>query len=476
MADVFIKNIPLTFLKEQGSSFFESDKYKNAVNLFNKIKESSSSEPGDEDPTSILPFDYMQEVLVKKFNDIEIIDITMEDQQNRVIAVLYGIYDTKPIKTVPKINITKCTSSLPDLSYYLEPYYGQEILKKARDLYNNLTHNTISINSSLLPPEKTNDPVKDVATKSIYYDGIFHPDMYDDKKYSQFIISSIAENTNIGIDSGNNVDLYRNKIYNKYYFNDNVLLSAIEDLKTRLVDKFLVSIGKSNYISNEELAYSNATFQGDLTNNIKRLFSKRIFPGRLSTYFFEQNDLSSDWKVEHGLGILNYRLFIFERENSEYNFISEFSISNKTSESFDILFNEAKKGLVVLVFDTYSESNINLINFKQYIDITNGDLNSNSYYKYENGIFKYYIDGISVRLCGFEIYDISNNLLKNDEFTLQILPEIDEIWISTDKILNDTSLIYLHGAKNCTGSNSIKVNSINDIYSVQEIINRYKVI
>ena len=62
MADVFIKNIPLSFLKEQGSSFFESDRYKNAVKLFNKIKESSSSESGDEEPTSILPFSYMEDI------------------------------------------------------------------------------------------------------------------------------------------------------------------------------------------------------------------------------------------------------------------------------------------------------------------------------------------------------------------------------------------------------------------------------
>lgn len=476
MADVFIKNIPLSFLKEQGSSFFESDRYKNAVKLFNKIKESSSSEPGDEEPTSILPFSYMEDVLVKRFNDEEITDITMEDQQNRVIAVLYGIYDTKPIETVPKINITKCTSSLPDMSYYLEPYYGQEILKRARNTYNELTHNDISVDSSLLPPEKTDDPVKDVAIKSTYYDGILHPDMYDDKKYSQYILSLIAGSTNVSISSGDTIDLYRNKVYNKYYFNDNILLAAIEDLKTRLVDKFLVAIGKSTYISNEEVAYSHSTFQADVTNNIKRLFSRKTLPGRLSTYFFEQNELLSKWEITHGLGISNYRLFVYERTDSGYTYLDDFTTSNKTSESFNISFDKAKEGLVVLVFDTYSETNINSINFRQYIDITNGDLDSISYYKYEDNIHKYYIDGISVRLCGFEIYDISNNLLKNDEFTLQIIPDTDELWITTDRVLSDTSLIYLHGAKNCTGSNTIKVDSIEDIYSVQEIINRYKVV
>ena len=476
MADVFIKNIPLSFLKEQGSSFFESNRYKNAVSLFNKIKESSSSAPDDEDTTSILPFSYMEEVIVKKFNDEVITDITMEDQQNRVIVVLYGIYDTKPIETVPKINITRCTSSLPNLSYYLEPYYGQEILKRARSDYNSLKHSDITVNSSLLPPEKTNDPVKDVAVKSNYYDEILHPDMYDDKKYSQYIISSIANSTDILIKTGTPIDLYKNKVYNKYYFNDNTLQQAITDLKVRLVDKFLTYIGKSTYISNETVAYSNSTFQSDVTNNIKRLFSKQILPGRLSTYFFEQNNSLKEWQINHNLGIDSFRLFIFERVSSKYTFTTDFTITGKTEEKVNITFNQPKEGLAIIVFDTYNNSNINLINFRQYITLTNGDLESISYYKYEDGIHKYFIDGISIRLCGFEIYDSSNNLLNKDEYTVEIFPDIDELWITTDKVLNTKSLIYLHGAKNCTGSNTIKVDSIEDIYSVQEIINRYKVV
>jgi hypothetical protein len=183
---VHLKNFPLDFLKEKPESFFHSEKYKKAEELFNSLKRNPKNLTTPDD-TSYIPIDYLVDMLTKIYLHQPIKVETEQEEMDWLYCRMRGL-ETKDTELKARKYIDYTASEVEGMEYLGRKIHTDHIVdlvKKKRSEVNKDRELLSSIDKHLKPKE-TSSVIFDIINKINFYDGITHSRYYDDLAYEEY--------------------------------------------------------------------------------------------------------------------------------------------------------------------------------------------------------------------------------------------------------------------------------------------------
>ena len=456
--EIYLKNIPISYLKEQPETFFSSTTFTKAVELFDKIKY-GTDDPEDTQNQDILPLYMVKNILISKYLGNLEEDLKFSSRAEEVdflVAVMLG----KPpitIKTTPRKFITKAVDDINDKTYFNASINVQNpLIKKAMNNLESLSMNSIGNIDNILPPKKTNNVLLDVTKKVKWYESLYDDNMYDDVKYSRNLVKRLSNSYKQS--SGLILDVVANdKLFPEYEYNAKDLHNYIKHVKTAIKDKYFNFSG--------ELGNSRDTVLPDFDtlnrNLIDLVFKKKSSSERLQVYMHTQIDSSTTWEIQHDKNLSsNYKLMIFDTNGKLCIDHTDIVTEN---DNIRVTFPVAKTGTALVLFDNFNKEDINKLNLLTYMkfvkkgliiktppDIGNLD---NTYYFTMSGISDYYL---YLELYTPDGHRISNNIISE----LSVKDDVIKLVIN-DSNANIGYILSTPTYKFYSGNNIMKVSSSN---------------
>lgn len=255
MTDVYIKNIPLSYLKGQSKGFFKTDLFKNATTVFDKYKKPvDANESGKSLDQEILPLDMLNTVLINKYQDIDVIPNTQSDREDLLFIGMSGKANKKTLFS-PKRYITKCVSEFKAIDNCFFTMYNANTLYNSHRAHSNKPSMNLdnSILKRIAKPDNTSNVISDITDKAKFYESIDNPKVYDDVLYKEELLARLYNLNLIVTKLTLPAAVLKRRVNSTYP----VLLKneyiACEELVTELVEKYKSEYAHA-YISKDTLS------------------------------------------------------------------------------------------------------------------------------------------------------------------------------------------------------------------------------
>ena len=170
--DVYIKNIPLSYLKNRPESFKDSGQFNDAISVFNTYKRPVTTDTTESEDSEILPMDTLSAMfkLIYMGEDFIVNDTTLHEDM--VFITMTGkLLNEEPLK--PRKYISRCSADITSYPNLLvSSLINNPLVNRARELIANspTNSNPATLNPLLLP--KTNNPVWDLRNKAVFYSNL----------------------------------------------------------------------------------------------------------------------------------------------------------------------------------------------------------------------------------------------------------------------------------------------------------------
>lgn len=345
---VHLKNFPLDFLKEKPESFFHSEKYKKAEELFNSLKRNPKNLTTPDD-TSYIPIDYLVDMLTKIYLHQPIKVETEQEEMDWLYCRMRGL-ETKDTELKARKYIDYTASEVEGMEYLGREIHTDHIVdlvKKKRSEVNKDRELLSSIDKHLKPKE-TSSVIFDIINKINFYDGITHSRYYDDLAYEEYIRNKFIKNESIYISSLPTVTLSRHK-ERDYFFHGKNIEKEIEGLIDVMVAKYSFNKTNTHRVdkTDEEDYFTKAIRQLEI------VVSKSNIMDTTRAYVFTQLEMSNKWQLDkENLNNGHFRYMVFDLDGIEITDLVD-SIDKEGILTFKE--NRLRKGRVFVVYDTLNK-------------------------------------------------------------------------------------------------------------------------
>lgn len=403
--DVSIKNIPLSYLKHQNQSFFGSDDYTAAMEVFNKYKlpNATSSESGDSLDKAILPIPLLREVLVAKYTDTVYETKTDIEADDLVFIKLSGKTASADEFTARKF-INKCSIDITETNGFLaRSVMSNTLVRAAVKAKTNLPVSAVGsdILAAILKPSNTSDPVYDVANKAKFYARTLHPDVYDDKAYAESVYKRIAANITLSITS---VPLNNLKVLldTQYVTKNTDNLRACDTLIERLLYKYFsrdrvedkLNWGIENF--NDETIYNRAL------KNIEISLATKDTSLRLNIFKEVSVSANNSYMITHNKGLTKYRIAAYNLLGTDVTprIVATEAIDENTVY---VEFDTPIAGSILLLFDSFQQAMIETTSFNSYEKLLTASIFNQFIINTETSKAVIYLDNFNIDYAFIEV-------------------------------------------------------------------------
>lgn len=355
-ADVTIKNIPLSYLKNQNQSFFGSESYSDAVDLFNKFKRPvPESESSDTLEKVLLPLDTLKAILLNKYKGLPFESDSTETHEDLIFINLSGKTGEMAILK-PRKYITRCANEIIESNGFLaRVVVSNPLIGAARKAKTNVSTSVVQndLLKSILKPEETIDPVADITARSKFYEKTIHPDVYDDKAYTQSIFKRIATNMTFAL-TAMPLNGLRYSLVDKYVTENKDMKLAVEDLKVKLLYKLLNRNGIEDSLNRVYPTATNDILFHRIQKNIEISLAAKTKGLRLNIFKDTVFDASGGHIITHNKDTLDFRFVGYDLNGKDITSLIEFSVIDENSVFFST--NTVIPCTVLLVFDNEAKT------------------------------------------------------------------------------------------------------------------------
>jgi len=454
--DVYIKNIPLSYLKNQKNDFFNSDVYTKAIKLFDKIKISTNT--NNTGVSSVLPLDMIKNLLTSKyFNTLEDLVFNNEsDEIDYLVAIMMG----KPaisIDTKPRKFVNKAANDLKDSNAFFNAAYvvKKPFLLNSIELKNNIKYKDLGNIENLLPPTKTDNTLFDITKKVKWYESLYADNMYDDSLYISNILKLKTRDYNLGMGSIPDILGVQN-VVKSYEFEAKNIIHNINTLKLELKDKYFNFANSKGYSRD----YTQPEFKERNKSLIELAFQKSSnTKNRLQIYLYTQISNNTVWEITHNLNLNNnYKVLCFDDNQSLILPNDIESLDNQ----INITFKTGHTGKVILLFDSFDKYNIEMSLLQYSKFISKGIIEYNKpTFTTTTDEYTFNVEGMDTDYLYFELYDYNEKVID--------INKLEYVKISKDNIkvkgingsMDVAYMLYLPTYEFYTGSNILKINREN---------------
>jgi hypothetical protein len=458
--DFNIKNLPISYLKQKGSGFFDSTQYKRAVTLFNSLKHkvTGSADTSKEDLKIDIPIDTLKKVLMGNF-----FDQTLTYSENEELDVILIKVLAKDIRKPPLVRrrvIDKTVSELSSTSYFtVRERRKVPLIQEALGISKN--YNDLDSNTKTILPISTGDAVHDVVNKSKYYDGLMDQNMYDDVKYVQKMLKMIGNSITASIHM-QTLQGISEFIQIDYSDTMKEFEQDIIDLKKNLIYKFsnasLVQTNNDTAVRMDEAEF--------LKRSIEIALNKKSPNVRLDTTFFVQVSPASTWTItDTEKGFANYICEIFDPNGNRITDKATFTVDS-TKTVLTVKFSSAQSGRAIFIRDILNPDLINKITLQQYAELLPKGILQVYQVDGVNDTFKINVDRVNFEYFRLEVYEriqlsaFDFELTKLDLESVNV--NLEQITFTTKQKDISTVQAYLLPIRNlATSGVNVKVNSDN---------------
>ncbi|BDH16409.1 MAG: hypothetical protein [Bacteriophage sp.] len=413
--DVFIKNIPLSFLKEQSDEFFSSDSFNNAKELFDRYKRKSPLLTDKDLPetNSLYPINELKTLLIDTYQSREHLVKTKQQNEDLIFIAMIGKYFFKGMNYKLRKYITKTNSEINIQSKFRVTSVDDNILKNLELSKEKKVDKSSSLIQNLLQPDKTNNVVFDITNKSKFYNTVLDRLVYDDKEYALNILKSqmekILDTTSITVP----FESTRHKLtpdfdpYNK---------DTLEQLKKYMIFKL-----KSKYFDFESYSYNNPNIIKEDSNIDQTILTSLLslnynnFPLRVYRELILNQNIVT---IEHGLKNNNFIIHLFDNQTGRLINDAIKTITHNSDNTETIIeFKQNVTATLLLLYDNISSERINQFKLLNYYKNDNS-INYISRYAvdvYGNTTIDLHLKNYNLGYAFIEVRDITDkNILMPD--------------------------------------------------------------
>lgn len=357
-ADVYLKNIPLSYLKRQTSSFFEASKFNAAVSLFNTKKRPmpvTQAEAVSLD-SQILPLTKLKTILLDLFDGTELTDSSYKDEEDRIFIKYSGKYLTDN-EYSPRKQITRTASQIKTSMVYAARRYTNNAMLTALKKSRKNTSTSNLINNPLLVklrPAKTANVLRDISNSANFFQRTYHPDVYDNNAYQSDVYKQIAYNVDVSIQTVS-VSTLKKKLDDKYRLKNKELTRMVADVKAKLLHKFFDF--DTPYFSVTNLSeMTTSEWFTNVNKVIDSVIATKAKSLPVTIFQYPVITFTSSVTISHMSGIAECLVATFDDSGVSKN--DTITNTVRSLNSTTVTFNAPFKGVILLMFDTDVGPNI----------------------------------------------------------------------------------------------------------------------
>lgn len=334
----------MKYLLKQGSDFFSSQRYTDAVALFDSLKENVSLLP----VTEVLADDPLLELLNAKLVEYyltgEITTIDGSEKDKLLYLSLLSQLKENPRNEVIKMEMDKSTLDFDNsFEYSIKRIFESPLLieMKSNDNYN---RNTTSLTNAPLYPVKDNDPVKNIKELVSFFKSENSPAVFNKTEYSNIIFKNFMNKTLLD----NATSLQQNGFYNSFTidgrkFTDTELLMLLKEF---LIDRYLSkSYNETSVITDVDTSIHTAV-KNHLINITSTRYDFTLYIEKIetpsTTWTFQLND--AEGTVANNISWLV--------DGVDINSSGNAPTVSKTSTTVTLTFPTAQTGRMFVLVDT----------------------------------------------------------------------------------------------------------------------------
>ncbi|WP_368880436.1 hypothetical protein, partial [Proteus mirabilis] len=300
----------------------------------------------------------------------------------------------------------RCASSLNKNTFVLCKTVPTvpSIIKKSHSELKEDNKESLQRIKSLIIPDRTNDPVFDVANRSNFYDIHVHSNIYDDNKYAEAVLKSIMSSTQKLNNRVKSIENYDNK--KSYIYSDEGNIQHLKVLQKLIVDRYVGST-RGNILSEKNEGMNRISYSENYIELIKKIHTNKKIDCRLGIFLYTSFQKLKTWKVKHDLDNTYYRIFCFDTDGS---LVKPESFKKDDQNNLTLEFSKPVSGKVLLMYDEYDQILVEKKNIKEYFGlIHNKKLNVLIGVRYDDGyIFR--INGLERDFFVYDLFDGNNQL------------------------------------------------------------------